>query len=325
MKQWIGQFVPKLGSICPGFHRVRYLAACPHGCAYCYLQGVYWRGRPRDITEDDLPEMERAVTQWMQKYSCGACSGTGEVTDYKTISLMPTTERRVCKCLTCQGTGGLVLNAGELSDSFAPDICTQASLRVIEIFRRQGRHTLLLLTKARPTALFDIEPTPQVIVSFSLGQQTYLGAEIASGTPAAASVLGIALTLLANGWRVRLRIDPLINETGVWEIMTLFQETAPVRWERITLGTLRFTTAGYRAVAHGSPFQAALAARVAVEAGEVGTHPYRLPLAHRSALYSAALEVLEGKADDFGLCKETLGLYDSLRRSVVENHCNCMP
>ena len=322
MKSWTGHFESKPGTVCPGFDRLRYLAACPHGCAYCYLQGAYWRGRPRDITAADLPEMERAVERWLAD-RCPRCRGVVAQGAYTMGRL---TYRACIRCgqpAKADLFPRRLLNAGELSDSFAPEICITASLRLIELFRRQRRHTLLLLTKARPTVLFEIAPTPQVIISFSFGQQTYLGPEVAPGAPDAASVLESAVRLQQAGWRVRLRIDPLINETGVWEIITVLKPVL-TRWERITLGTLRFTRSGYRAVAHGSPFQAALAARVALEEGEAGTHPYRIPLAQRSALYGAALEFLQGRADDLALCKETPAawrqVFGNTPRTIA---CNC--
>lgn len=307
MRHWIAQFENRYPTavICPGFARLRYLAACPHSCSYCFVQGTFSRfGRPRDITEADLPEMDRAVERWMI---------------------------RVGRCVkpNCGDSRHIIvpkmLNAGELSDSFAPEISAQASLRLIELFRRQHRHTLLLLTKARPTALFEIAPTPQVIISFSLGQQTYLGPAVAPGAPDAASVLESAVRLQQAGWRMRLRIDPLINDTGVWEVANLLR-SVPIRWERITLGTLRFTGSGYRAVAHGSPFQAALAARVALEEGEAGTHPYRLPLAQRVGLYAAMIaDLREMDATDLiALCKETPEAWRRTFGTMPEIiPCNC--
>lgn len=321
--QWIAQFVGKPGSLCPGFYRLRYLAACPHGCTYCFLQGTYWRGRPRDITEADLPEMERAVERWMQRSSCEVCHGPAWVTDYEAISLMPAAEKRVRTCLACQGTGGLLLNAGEMSDSFAPAISAQTSLRLIELFRRQRRHTLLLVTKARPTALFEIAPTPQVIISFSLGQQGYRGHEVAPGTAAAAAIRESAVRLHQAGWRLRLRIDPLIDEIGMWRIISLLQPVF-TRWERITLGTLRFTRSGYRAVANGNPTQRALAACVGREEQEAGSHPYRLRLGQRKTLYAAMLDRLHGRAEQWALCKETAACWRATLGTVPTSlRCNC--
>jgi len=324
VRRWIASFENKHPDqvLCPGFDRVRYLAKCPHACSYCFVEGTFSRfGRPRDITEADLPEMERAVERWMARRDCPKCLGSG-----KTAPLTETKMLSHVYCHACRGTGRVskLLNAGELSDSFAPDICAQASLRLIEVFRRQDRHTLLLLTKARPMVLFDVEPTPQVVVSFSLGQRTYLGRDLAPGASEAASVLESAVRLLQAGWRVRLRIDPLITGTGVWKVVTLLKPVL-VRWERITLGTLRFTRSGYRAVAHGSPFQAALAARVALEEGEAGMHPYRLPLAQRTALYAAVLAQLQDYSDGWALCKETEACWQAVMGEAPQvPRCNCV-
>ncbi len=287
MTTWLGRFVSRPGAVCPGFWRLRYIAACPHGCAYCYLRGVYWRGRPRAATVADLPDIARAVSAWMVR----------------------TTEPAV-------------LNAGELSDSFAPGICAQVSLHLAHMFARQERHTLLLVTKALPVALLDLPPTPRVIVSISLGQQVFGGQRLGSGPDAAA--LALAATRLAvAGWRVRLRLDPLIDRDGVGQVVDLLGRAAP-QWERLTLGSLRFTTAGYRAARRGGPVQRALAACVGREEGGAGTHPYRLPLAQRTDLYAAVLSSLGGQAQAAALCKETPAAWHRVFGGVPETvPCNC--
>lgn len=290
MREWVGRFESKPGSMCPGFRRLRYIAACPHTCPYCYLQGVYWRGRPRDIVEADLSEMERAVARWMER------------------TIEPA-----------------MLNAGELSDSFAPEISAQASLRLIELFRCQSRHTLLLLSKAMPAVLLDVEPTPKVIMSFSLGQprlRTEDGEWVELSPQFRPDYLR---SVVERSWRVRLRVDPLIDHLGVARIAAAVSATR-TRFERITLGTLRFTSAGYRAVANGSPTQRALAARVRREEGEAGTHPYRLPLVQRVGLYAAMIASLRetDTTDLVALCKETPEAWQRTFGVVPEViPCNC--
>jgi len=49
MKSWIARFKPHEGVVCPGFWRLRHLAQCPHGCAYCYLQTTFWRIKIKEM------------------------------------------------------------------------------------------------------------------------------------------------------------------------------------------------------------------------------------------------------------------------------------
>jgi len=300
MIEWIGRFEPQTDVVCPGFARLRYVAACPHGCPYCYLGGTYWRGTPRDLTEDDLPALTRAVERWMERIHGLQRSADG---------LLDPAPR--------------ILNAGELSDSFAPEISARISLRLIEVFRQQSLHVLLLLTKARPVALFEVEPTPQVIVSFSIGQQVYEGARLAQAAPDGQSLVEAAARLQQAGWRVRLRLDPLIDREGVDQVVMMLRPVQR-RWERITLGTLRFTRSGYRAMRSGSPRQQSLLSRIANDHLEPGLHPYRLPLECRTALYRAAAAGLWDYAGGFGLCKETREAWHQVF-AVMPNTlgCNC--
>jgi len=287
MKQWIGRFEPHEGVVCPGFHRLRYLAECPHGCAMCYLQGTYWRGRPRDITEADLEEMERRVARWMRQR-----------------------DRE-----DPWGSPGRVLNAGELSDSFAPDICAQASQRLIELFRRQERHTLLLVTKAQDERLMEIEPTNQVIVSFSLTDDRSAVQNL--------QLTNVAWPLAAIGWRTRYRLDPLLRLTDATHLAGMVA-LAPHHPERITLGTLRFTAHTYQMMTKGTPAQRALAELVTKQQ-DGGSHPYRLPFEQRVEIYGKALEMLRPLGCEVGLCKEVPAVFVALGFEPRENRCNCQP
>ena len=294
-RKWIGRFEPSLGVVCSGFHRLAYVAACPHGCSYCFLESTYSRfGRPADATEGDIPEIVRQVERWMKKPYVLPQTGLGHG-DLKFY--LPS-----------------LLNAGELSDSFAPEISLKVSLALIELFRKQDRHMLLLVSKAMPLELAElppdymrtIEPTSQVILSFS--------APDTKSFYFPRPEVGYLDNLMNRGWRVRMRFDPLVEvASGVYPFLR--------RYERITVGTLRATAANYRRMKNGDGQQAALADQL-VRDPNGGSHPYRLPVEKRVAIYKHVAEVC-GRA--IGLCKEVPQVYSELGWKPEANRCNCAP
>lgn len=320
MGKWIGEFKPHKGVVCPGFHRLAYLAKCPHGCAYCYLNGTYSRfGFPADMDECDLPSLTYEVERWLSADICSKCGrvARGAFRAMRTHYSPYMRECHHCDELT-EPVPHRLLNAGELSDSFAPNISAQVSLRLIEIFRRQNEHTLLLLTKAGEACrdyLRGVEPSPQVILSFSTGDFTLGsgGMEIAP-YPGNIYIRG----LIADGWRVRLRYDPLLPRT-----LTLRILHCEPRCERITLGTLRATNPGHRVMGGGNDVQRALAALLTRQPNG-GSHPWRLPFEERAAIYRQAFDDLAGLTPEIGLCKETPAIYEALGLDPAANRCNCM-
>jgi hypothetical protein len=319
-KSWIGRFENKRPDeiVCPGFWRLRHLARCPFNCEFCFVSTTFSRfGFPKPITEADLPDMEQAVEKWMKKNSsCPLCHETdgfvdsGEAAPYEV------------ECLHCHQVfwssimpKPLVLNAGELSDSFSPEISAKASLRLIELFRKQQRHTLLLLTKSSRVAeiLKDIEPTKQVILSFSFGQSNFDGKDISPYWPTP-----IMFDDLEH-WRIRLRFDPIID--GIIAVKTAALAVHP---ERITLGCLRANAAHYRYLNNGNDVQRSLAALL-VKDPNGGSHPYRLPLDQRVEIYARAMQDLKGLAPEIGICKETKEVFEKLGLKPGDNKCNCLP
>lgn len=310
-KSWIGQFKPK-GVVCHDFWRLRNLAPCIHGCEFCYLPSTYSRfGFPSPITETDLPAMEADVGKWLKR--CRLQEECQCITNSAMCTAL---------CQVREGAKGLILNAGELSDSFAPDICAQASLRLIELFRKQDRHTLLLVTKSNRIAeiLKDMEPTERVILSFSVGQDMYNHRPIG---PNMYEILVSAKWARAHRWRVRLRIDPIIYQDFGIDIQRMEAYGNSGTYERITLGTLRATAAHYRYLRNGNEVQRALAALLTRQS-DGGSHPYRLPFEQRVAIYQQALSDLAGLSSSIGICKETPAIFAALGLKPEDNRCNCM-
>ena len=106
-----------------------------------------------------------------------------------------------------------VFSTGELADSLAitPPLLKPA----IEYFRRQKDKFLFLTTKSTNIELLlGMRPTPQVWISFSVNAvKTWELFE--KNTPHPDERLAAAWRLKEAGWRVRIRIDPIIPEVGI--------------------------------------------------------------------------------------------------------------
>lgn len=346
-KTWLGRFSSRGDDVCPGFWRARFIAECPHQCRFCYLPGTYRHGFPDPLGADDIPRFLAAVRQWMRSTRCEHCQGQGTTLTgtavaserHGGIAAVPAPE----PCLVCKGTGGVLFTNGELSDSFAPWQCFKISMGLIELFREQSgipRQTLLLVTKGTgrpgevlPEELLEIEPHPNVILSASLAQYTLQHDPIEWHIAPSWGTLDQFAVLRARGWRIRLRIDPIIQRQWLrdhWdELVGLVHAARP---ERMTLGSLRFTENSRRRMAAGEPVMAALAACVEREGAEAGGHPWRLPFAEREAIYGAILALSKhdraGRLWDppieAGLCKETAAMWGKLLGGTpAVPACNC--
>lgn len=130
-----------------------------------------------------------------------------------------------------------VFSTGEWADSLTthPPLLRPA----IVYFRRQSEKFLFLTTKSADVSLFlDPEPTPQVWVSFSINAVA-AWERFESHTPYPYRRLAAARALQEAGWRVRVRIDPIIAEIGIDHYQNIAQKMSLLALERVTVGTLR--------------------------------------------------------------------------------------
>ncbi|NPV71172.1 MAG: radical SAM protein [Firmicutes bacterium] len=108
---------------------------------------------------------------------------------------------------------GGVFSTGELADSLAvtPPLLDSA----IDYFAGQTNKYLLLVTKSTNTrVLTQRDPSPQIIVSFSVNS-TAASALYEPLCPSREERLLEAAKLRDLGWRVRIRLDPIIEEAGI--------------------------------------------------------------------------------------------------------------
>jgi DNA repair photolyase len=212
-----------------------------------------------------------------------------------------------------------LLNAGELADSLAFPPEDNPHIRMLldafgDAATNPYDHKLLLVTKAGNVEavahLARVDVSRNVIVSFSLGNAC--AGEFEPHWDASHRIIGMAWAAAA-GYRVRVRIDPLIahprapytareHARGLAEILASASSAQSAEGrcpELITLGTLRH------------------------RGGRV-----KLPAEERASIYRAAIEGLRagGYEGPIGLCKETPQMIrEVLGIEPGEMRCNCLP
>jgi spore photoproduct lyase len=199
-----------------------------------------------------------------------------------------------------------LLNSGELSDSLAVDARWFA--RAYRLFCAQERHALLLLTKSLARELDAYEPHPAICVSFSVNSARVSGA-YEHGAPAGPERLEAAARLRRAGWRVRIRLDPMLP-IAHWQedYAPVADRIAEIQPERVTLGTLRYFPQ--------LPGRHPNFPRVPVaQDGPDGR--MRLPEGLRREMYTFVKSRL---SQEIALCKET----DAMSRFAgASPRCNC--
>lgn len=209
-----------------------------------------------------------------------------------------------------------VLNSGNLSDSLAFEKVRPVMARLIEVFRKeaQGRpHTLLIVTKGgmdecRP--FLNTRGCENIIISFSINNSE-AARRHESGVPPVKERLQAATALKKLGWRVRIRLDPMIIGYDYSDVLRKLRKLAP---ERITLGTLRAENNLPRFVDKG------LFRELEPPSDKKGLARY--PLAKRLALYHQAVAALKDICP-LGLCEEEELVWNDLGLDTQTGRCNC--
>jgi len=271
-------------TVCPNFTLFAHAGGCNFSpnCSYCYLKSsLSFQAKP--VVYDNVEEMERQVANWIKR---------DKLESY-------------------------VLNTGNLSDSLSLEAYRPFIGRIIEIFRehaeKPGRpHTLLLVTKGGTKhigALLERPPCENVIVSFSVNCAE-AAADHEQGAPPPANRLKAAKRLKGEGWRVRIRIDPMIRG---YDYADIVEQVAKLEPERVTIGAIR----SEKNLEHRIPED--LLDGLALSDGE---DMRRYPFRERMGLFRPAVKRLKSVCS-IGLCEETPEVWDALGLDREAKTCNC--
>jgi spore photoproduct lyase len=273
-------------TVCPNFFILAHANGCLFKplCDYCYLKSSLWKLGEQPLAFSNVEDMLADAARWIAQ---------DDLESY-------------------------VLNTGNLSDSLTFEKLRPAVARLVGLFRAQaeakGRpHALLLLTKGgvslcRP--LLDLKPCRNVIVSFSVNAPQ-AAEEHEQGAAAVADRLEAARQVRKAGWRLRMRIDPMILG---YDYRWIARQVRDLRSERITLGTLRAERNLRQRVNHGL--------FAALEVPEDPKALARYPAGTRAAMYREVIGIL-GDACPIGLCEEFADTWKASGLDPESALCNC--
>jgi len=272
--------------ICPHFLELKWAYGCPFNCAWCYLKGTF----------RFLPTKTKPVIK---------DSGKIELHTRRFLQEAKTPE---------------ILNSGELADSLMSECSDNPfSKFIIPMFEEQNKHKVLFVTKSDNIKnLLEISPHNQTIISFSLNAN-----EVANkweqGAPSVGRRIEAAQKLIQAGYEVRIRIDPIVpvpdwgkHYTNL--IKQIFNSFIP---SRITLGSLR----GLQTTINGSKD------RSWVEyLKEKSNWGKKIDFKTRYDTYITIINHLRKTYyyNEFGLCKETLAMWERLGMDYRKIKCNCI-
>lgn len=268
-------------TICPNFYVLGHANGCSFmpQCTYCYLKSSFFTMRKPEVFVN-VKKLLGEVSRWLEKDKL--------------------------ECYT--------LNAGNLCDSMTFEGTRPLVKQLVCLFHKKAKnrpHTLLLVTKGgveECANLFDLEPCSNVIISFSVNNHS-AARKYEAGAASVTSRLRAAGILKQKGWRLRIRIDPMIKG---YSYTRLAKSVAKLKPELVTLGTLRAEPHLLRIMKNGlfSELEKPLSPRGLA----------RYPLIVREHLYRQALQILDGVCP-IGLCEEEPAMWKMLR--LTKPVCNC--
>jgi spore photoproduct lyase len=274
-----------VNTVCPNFFVLQHAGGCTFApqCSYCYLKSSFWYlARPQAFS--NVKAMLADVRRWIRRDKLES----------------------------------FILNMGNLSDSLAFEAQRPVLPELVRVFReeaeKRGRpHSLLLVTKGglRDSRTLLAQPACRnVIVSFSVNTPA-AARQYEAGAAPVADRLRAARRLKDAGWRIRIRIDPMIAGFNYDSIAGEVRRLGP---ERVTLGSLR--------AEHSLPRFAGKKLFAALEKPSSQRGLARYPLRQRLALYRSAVRKLRGLCP-LGLCEETPDVWRALGLDTEAKSCNC--
>ena len=201
-----------------------------------------------------------------------------------------------------------VFSTGELADSLA--VLPPLLSKTMDYFETLYNKFLLLVTKSvNVNILRNREPSRQIILSFSVNSIS-AAERFEKGVPSPLERLSVADEMIKLGWRVRIRLDPVILESDIDSYEDICKRLSYINPEMVTVGTLR----QYPTLHNFAPN----APRIGMTRADDGR--LRYTIVQRVMAYKQIASWLGFQPS---LCKETQEVWDTLGWEF--NGCNCTP
>jgi len=276
----------KTDVVCPHFLELKWATGCPYNCSWCYLKGTF-----RFLPYKTKPHLKNSKK----------------------------TKEHIMAFLL-QAHKPEILNSGELADSLMYEGNNHSFVNyAVPMFESQNKHKILLLTKSnRIKNLLKLPTHKQVIASFSLNAIP-VALKWEKGAPSIKQRIVAMKTLFNEGYEIRVRIDPMVPIND-WEkeylelIDLLFDSLKP---ERITLGSLR----GLQSTINNT-----LDKSWVEYLSENSNWGKKVEINARVAMYKKLCSYLKKKYkySNVALCKETVAVWDILKKNYRKIRCNCI-
>jgi spore photoproduct lyase len=194
--------------VCPHFDRLKLASnGCFYQCDWCYLKLTYRAAFPFITIRVQYDRIKEQIQKRLN-----------------------------------QSREPVIFNSGELADSLSMEHLTRAGREFIPWFGQQKNGYLYMLTKSdNVDGILDLPHNGHSILTWSLNNAG-VSKEFEIGAPSFERRLQAAQKVQEAGYRVRIRLDPIVPILG-WEkayadtIRTIFENVNP---ESMTIGTLRF-------------------------------------------------------------------------------------
>ena len=170
--------------VCPDFHRLKLASnGCFYRCDWCYLKVTYRAAFPFITVRSGLERIKERAAKVLESTA-----------------------------------GPIMFNAGELADSLALEHLTGSLRELIPWFAAQAKGYLFLLTKSDAVdPILDCQHQGHTVLTWSLNNET-VSRRFELGAPSLASRLEAAGKAQQAGYRIRIRLDPIVPLPG-WREM----------------------------------------------------------------------------------------------------------
>ncbi len=200
--------IPDDRMMCPHFERLKLASnGCFYQCDWCYLKLTYRNARPFITVRVQYDDVKDQITERLS-----------------------------------QSKSPIIFNSGELADSLSMEHLTRAGREFIPWFGQSKNGYLFMLTKSdNVDDILNLPHNGHTIVAWILNNEE-VSKKFEIGAPSFERRLKAAQKVQASGYRLRIRLDPIVPIEG-WQdkysetIKRIFESIAP---ESVTIGTLRF-------------------------------------------------------------------------------------